>query len=297
MVGIKSFLGEADPRHLHWFLSHQNEESGKFLEAVPQYPRLVMKPNVFRCSLRYRLFMHQENIIEGTVCNCSYKTIIDPFGHHLATGCGLENLRRETHDQIVEELEMIIKYSGKSTKREEANLFLDIDPDNPDDNKRPDITVLNPGGTTYGKLLIDVSITCPLPGAQSGKQIPISQETALKVGKQAGIIYSNKVQKYKALCDKGNYLLLPFIFESTGLIHPEGKKYLQRLALGSSESSRINKDILYNFFLKKLSVTLQNSLANCMLRRIHSLNSHSGSMRHDPTFKLGIILESDKIRF
>ena len=79
-------------------------------------------------------------------------------------------------------------------------------------------------------------------------------------------------------------------------IHPKAKQYLKKLTIAIGDTKRINQDTIYNFFLRRLSIVLQNSIANSILMRIHNLNAHY-IVSQDPTFASDIILESDNIRF
>ena len=99
--------GDDGRLHVAWLNSLQCEEAGKWLEALPLYQRLTIPPRTFRTALRYRLFMRVENMVDGLRCNCARNPVLDARGHHLATGCGVEALRKGTHDALVHELDEI----------------------------------------------------------------------------------------------------------------------------------------------------------------------------------------------
>ena len=218
MESIKEDLKRNDMHHLAWLVSQQSEEAGKWLEVLPMYQRLIMLPNVFRNALRYRLFMRIEGMVDGLRCNCINKTVIDARGHHLATGCGVEVHRKNTHDAMVHELDEILRYCGKWTRREERGVFQLI---NPNDNKRPDISIINPSGTTTSKLLLDVAVTCPISGAQGGIHSTITHQQAIQPGRMAASMYNVKQRKYQQVVQQCRFSFKPIIFESTGYVHPE----------------------------------------------------------------------------
>ena len=50
-------------------------------------------------------------------------SLLDTFGHHLATACGKDGCRIATHDSIVLVLKEMLGRAGLVTKREEIGCF------------------------------------------------------------------------------------------------------------------------------------------------------------------------------
>ena len=125
--------------------------------------------------------------------------------------------------------------------------------------------------------------------------MPITAIQARQRGKSADSMYAAKLRKYQHVAQANRFSFLPIIFESTGLVHADTKQFLMKLATGASELKRIPKDVLYSFFMKRLSVCVQVNIASCIQKRVASIASHSGAMNHDPTFNRNMIFESEEL--
>ena len=71
-------------------------------------------------------------------------------------------MRIDTHNDIVDEICRLVKYSGYATKREELDCFRAAFPDS---NQRPDISMVNPKRSEnlpHARLILDIGITCPV---------------------------------------------------------------------------------------------------------------------------------------
>ena len=177
---------------------------------------------------------------------------MDDFGHHLATNCCNGGQRYVTHDSVKNELNSILLYCGHWTKLEERGIF--------HDNRRPDISVYNPPSGTTRRLLIDVSITSPLVGFRP------NAASDLRVGSAAQKAFNAKAHKYGQVVKDHGFSFLPFIFESTGYLHPEARKFLRLLAKGASEVKRISEEVLYKYFMKRLTTSLQLGMNELLMR-------------------------------
>src|SRR6185312_4953433 len=124
----------------------------------------------------------------GLRCDCAQKPSLDSVGIHLTCGCNKEAKRTSIHDFLVLDLESFARYAGLHTTHEEQHLFDDIDK-----NNRPDITINNPAELGYenedkpaSNIIIDVSFTCVLHGAKSGRIRGCkTRKTAMKIATQA----------------------------------------------------------------------------------------------------------------
>ncbi len=77
--------------------------------------------------------------------------MLDPYGHHLASGCFIGGHGSNTHYSLVREMNNILHYGGFATKKEEKNIFVDTLPNHilSDDKQRglrTDISVLDYNG-------------------------------------------------------------------------------------------------------------------------------------------------------
>ena len=257
---------------LKWWMSLRCDTAGKWLEAIPKMAKFRLSSEAFRTALCYRYLLPIPNLVAGSRCMCKRKPALDSTGHHLATGCGLHNTRKQNHDALVIELDDILSYAGFWTKREELGCFQMADPD---DNKRPDISVLNPVNCKHPKLVLDVSVTSPLEGAEKGiLRPPKSRRRALIKDAAANTRFQQKKQLYGACAEASGLGFLPIIFESTGRLHEQGKRFLKAVAKKASAVKKIRADVLYRFFLKRLSCCLYRGLGESINLRVLRTNSH-----------------------
>jgi hypothetical protein len=279
---LEHFLRTNQPQHLVWWENLQNPESGAWLKSIPKIPKFQMSNKDFSSALRYRCFFPISGINEGIRCNCANKPVVDKLGHHLATGCAIGGTRAKTHDGVVLELRDILRYCGLQTKVEERGLFRIT---NPNSNNRPDITVTDPPGSVFKTLAIDVGVTSPLTGYNN------PESYRLYTGIAAKNMAADKKAKYARIGAQANELqFLPFILESTGFIHEDAIAYLHRLADIASDSRGIPSRVLYNYFVKRLSLRLQCGIANSINRRLEMVKSHNSAGMHDPSFASEVVL-------
>ena len=80
------------------------------------------------------------------------------------------------------------------------------------------------------------------------------------------------------------------MFETTGYLREEAKDFLLVLSKVASEARRIPSGILYNYFLKRLSMRLQQGVSTCINRRLDIVKSHNSAAAHDPSFCADVIV-------
>ena len=204
------------------------------------------------------------------------RIVLDALGHHLVSGCAAESCRTHMHDLLVLELKNIANYSGIYAIREEIGCFKVVTPDN---DKRPDLSFRNAAEIDSGTevrdrpLILDVSVTDPVPGSTSG-QLHISDAAAKVPDRAAEQAFKDKNTKYLQIAHDNGLSFLPIIFESTGRVHGSVVKMVKSLAALAEEPLKIAKDILYSNFMNRLSVVLQRSIAGSILQRSVTLNGH-----------------------
>ena len=221
------------------------------------------------------------------------------FYLHISTGCPKDAHRLRTHDALKVELDQILRYAGFWTTREETQSFgVDL----PDDNHRPDISIRNPEGLEMegSKVLVDVAVTCPVRNEKCQVMIKTEAAAAKSKGKQAEEMYKIKMNKYddlkkQAALQTPNFQpnsigIVPFIFESTGLIHKNSLEFLERVADQAAEMMRMKGENLGTYFLKRLSICLQKHLALAINLKIMKLMGHT-DFRNDRNFNDAVIME------
>ena len=79
-----------------------------------------------------------------------------------------------------------------------------------------------------------------------------------------------KIRKYKALCDRHDYTLIPFILEYYGRIGPAAMDFLRRTGLQAETNKGIPRRMFYTYWRRRLSVCAQKGIATAMLSGICS---------------------------
>ena len=283
--------GITDPEETAWLTSLRGPHAGAWLEAYPKTKNFVIGNSEFQTMLCYRLHLAQSQIIAGSRCDCRHHPYLDRYGHHLITGCTKGGQRHRTHDSLKRELCSMMNYCGIWTKQEEVGIFRNDDPNN---NMRPDISVLA-DPVTGSKIVMDVSITCPVPGAAGlGSTLSspdddggartglrrtgsvLTLDKAKDKGRAARTAAAAKLRKYDQLARSNGLGFTPLIFESAGHMHEDLLKVLKRAAQHGEALRKVPWTRLMRFMVIGLSVSLQRGLASAYLRKVAQVNGRLG---------------------
>ena len=290
-------------KQLEWWQNQRNDMSGQPLLAFPSMGKYIIRSAEFKTWLLHRYLI--PNGFGGFCCDCAARPQLDPYGIHLSCGCNKEGLRTGIHDALVLELQSLFRYAGFWTTHEERHMF---DNNDKEKNNRPDLVVNNPEllgfhGTGPNpkqpdKVIIDLSFTCPLDGASKAdiKAAP-NRTKALEIGSKADARYNDKFKHYKTLIadldphlNPPVYWIVPFVFQSTGLLHKKGLELLERIAGAAQDFKKIPGSNLLTYFKRRISCCLAKNLANSINQRGRTVASHSGS-RLDRSFDSRHIME------
>ncbi len=74
------------------------------------------------------------------------------------------------------------------------------------------------------------------------------------------------------------------------------KDFLAKYAKKAAEVRKIGADVLYGYFVKRLSLCLQKGIASSINGRLHKLNSHTGSLDVDLTWRHENVAEDGQYR-
>ena len=96
-----------------WFkwitnLTRGNGACGKWLETLPTYEKFRMNSIAYRICLRHRMYLPTINFAHGSKCVCKDHPVLDPYGHHLASGCFIGGHGSNTHYSLVREMNNIL---------------------------------------------------------------------------------------------------------------------------------------------------------------------------------------------
>ena len=244
---------------LFLWLSHQkNSVAGKWLESKCNNQQQTLTNEQFRISLRRRLGIKVEGYMVGQQCSCK-RAVLDPLGHHMAGGCGQGMYRIQTHDEQCGMLAQCARHAGFKIRREEKGLFIGEDVDN---RERPDITICNPPNIHDNKILLDVTVVNTILYEKNGQKpsTRYREDQVVEVGAKTKLAETRKNYKYKA-----GYQFIPIVFESSGFVSLKTLELLKMIAKQGENHTNIAQDILYNYYLKLVSIRLQKSLANAII--------------------------------
>jgi len=291
-ANIESGLANSSKVDLQWFVSQQTSAGSEWLKAIPKIPEYTMDDADFQVALQRRLHLPLSCIPPHTHCNCN-RVLVDPYGHHFATGCRVGGYRTETHDCLKDKLARMFTIGEFRAVKEDKTIFAAA---LENDRHRPDIVIKNPEELRWKEkgreMLIDVSLTCPIEGSQScnlvapaNLNIDVAREKKASAAKQR---YREKKNKYQDLirqyqeanngANARTFSVVPFIFETSGLVHEEALDLLDRLADQCHELKKFHKDNMKIYFRRVLSVSLQTNIARSIRLRASTL-AGSGDTR------------------
>ena len=285
---------------LAWIVSLTDPDAARWMTVCPRAPMFKFPDIVYKVLLRWRFYLIQPMIRNGSRCNCRHASFLDMLGHHFVSGCGTGGFRNRLHDSVAHEWSAIVRYCGYHVLLEEVQCFVECDTT----GRRPDISVFNPsrvkgqvGENGHGKLIMDVQITNPIPGSQKG--VPLQSMEVAKAresGRAAKTSYNRKVASYGAIAARNSLEFLPIIIETTGRIEDHARTYVESIAEEAAASKKINKGILYKYMMNRVSCTFQRNLANSIICRANTINGHgSQSSERAYTVSYGFVRDHENV--
>ena len=273
----KDLQDSMDEIRLAWFVELQCQEAGLWLIDKPKFASMRFSNAEFRTALRYRLMLPVYNLRAVGYCTCRQngrRAKIDRYGLHLGTGCGLERLRKDTHDDCVLCIDNMLRWMGHSTAREEKGLFREAG----NNDMRPDISINNPVDTTMRKLLLDFSVAAPVKGGGYGEPVAESRAVALKRFHLGFVRCAEKTRLYGGLASQIGCGFLPVVYMSTGAPSPATKEFFFKTAKNAAGYLKLSTKTIYDFVLRQVSVKLQQGLARSINQRVYGLNSGASGL-------------------
>jgi hypothetical protein len=254
----------ADRSHLAFHASECNKNAGRWITAQPKTNEFTFTNAEYTATFCYWFHLPQPSVHPGSHCNCKFRPMIDLRGHHLFTKCGKEGFRHENHDIILDLIMRILRLNGIRNAKEISHVFWGT---HPETKSRMDI-VIPVQAFTETTILIDVNLTAP-------DSVPTTNnETAKTAGRAAKKSYNYKVSKYGQRATANGHRLLPFIFETTGYLHPKSEKLLDDVISFGAEASHRDKETSKRYVMSLLNVILMKRMANTVLHRTMKLNGN-----------------------
>jgi hypothetical protein len=259
-----------DSKFMAWWKSLQNSSAGLWLDAIPKSKKLSLQSDEFSVALHYRLFLKQPIVIAGLKCSCS-NAFVDSFGQHITTGCKTGGFRIRNHDTLKLEINNLLNYAGLRTIKEEKDCFKRT---NPESGLRADISILNPPNQDK-KMLLDIMVTNPIPGSQSGFQNlnnNLTLEQAKQKQRQGLVAFNIKNNKYLQIYADNGLGFLPIVFESTGMVFDRSLKFFKKVAKYAAMEKRIPDERIFNYMMTSLSVVFQKCFAQTIIDKTFEIN-------------------------
>jgi hypothetical protein len=163
---------------------------------------------------------------------------------------------------------------------EPGNLFIDAD-----NNTRPDLKVAFPKNMVTTTYALDLTIVSPFEGTGKGELKVTNPQRPDDCDARSIKAAADKTRKYKVPCQQRNMVFVPFVMYTTGKLHVEGYKFLEKLAAYAEERRKVPKDILMRYYLKVLSVCLVKRIGYTITSRATASFSRNYNIRD--TFRQG----------
>ena len=163
----------------------------------------------------------------------------------------------------------MLRYATLRSHVEPEGVFREADPDT---GKRPDL-IVEKGPLHALDMILDVAVTCPIPGAELRGTVTLTRQAAGVQGRAAKKALDRKMDKYYDLAQQANLALVPFIMESTGYVENHARNFVARVADYASTIRMIPQATLYRFWMKKLSMTLQKALCTAVYRKVMAVTN------------------------
>jgi hypothetical protein len=137
------------------------------------------------------------------------------------------------------------------------------------DNKRPDLLLINPPGFNKQRVAIDVSMTHCIPKTTTRSQAHNFNNDSIS----SKLAQKGKIKKFSSVCELAGIGFYALIFESTGKPSDELEKFLSRVMANSIEAKGMNPEATLRYWMTAISVNIQINIANAILNRAININS------------------------
>jgi hypothetical protein len=241
------------------YQSGKSKEAGAWLGAIPKTEALTMLASEFHTAFRNRLLIPHPQLIAHETCGCGKE--VDTLGVHMQK-CKLDgNLTNNTHNRLVACMAEMARSCGQSVRVEVSGIFNNVDPSS---HKRMDLVVHDPGKPNH---LYDLVITNP-----------VTQEVlqSSKVNLQATAVMQRiKERRYKELATEAGMLLHGAAVEVYGKWGDDFTDMFNHFVALGSAASNCSREIIANYWRRRISVCLQSGVANAINTRANRLTART----------------------
>ena len=168
----------------------------------------------------------------------------------------------ETHDAVKLCISELLTMANFKNTLEEKGCFSS---GNDTSNRRPDISVFNMPGYDP-KVVLDISITCPLPGIETRAARNLNAREAAIEERTAAIRYAAKISKYQGQADP-EVKFQPIIIESTGRIESKSLKFIDHIISFIAQANPKYAVSIRQYWIRRISITLMKGITNAISKR------------------------------
>ena len=257
-------------------LSANGSMSGAWLLSVPKTQYSTIHPQAFQLSCQLRLgipFRGQPNF-----CICKKRSVVDPYGTHIFSCEKFRSLLKNRHDAIQNDIKALAQSGGIKADDRRLTVFRVTDED---DGKRPDL--LLPGYEDDGKdLLLDITVGTPTCATYVARAANTPQYTLR-------LLHNRKNDKYLHRCAEIGASFMPMAFETFGAASEETMGVIGKLVKVASALTAIPYSVLFNYWKKRISTTMQVQNARILATAARIILSRND--RPDEAFDTEALLE------
>ena len=250
--------------------------SGAWLLSIPKCKHSKIEAFAFNLACQLRLgipFSGQANF-----CSCTGRPALDRYGRHILACKMFRYLLKNRHDALVDVLKALAQMGGVRADDRGLTVFRVIDND---DGKRPDL--LLPGFEDDGRdLLLDVTVGTPT--CQS-----YFEGAANHPHHTLRLLHNRKNAKYLRRCTEIGASFMPMAFETFGAASEEAMGVVAKLVQKASDVTKIPYSILFNYWKKRLSTTMQVQNARILVNATRDILGRRD--RQEEEFDAAALLE------
>ena len=261
------------------YQSGKSKEAGAWLGAIPKTEALTMSASEFRTAFRNRLLIPHPQLLAHETCACGKD--VDPLGVHMQK-CRLDgHLTNSTHNRLVACLAEMIRGCGQSVRVEVSGIFNNVDPSS---QKRMDLVVYDPGKPNQ---LFDVVVTNPVTQDVLGSN-RVNQHATTKM-------QQIKERRYREVATAAGMLIHGAAIEVYGKWGDDFQNMFNHFVSLGSVISNCPREIIANYWRRRISVCLQSGVANAINTRTNRLTARTLNpgphTSHGESFYPGVVVE------
>jgi hypothetical protein len=281
---FKSKLKNRNRRDMARFHSICGKHAGAYLRALAKEGEFKMSGEEFSTACLFRLGCKFPFISPSLRCNCDTRPVIGEYGEHIhVCKTGGQHIRK--HNALVRTLEALANYAGVKTILEPTNCFA-----NNSSAMRPDILLIQPTYTECRhNFVVDAAITHPATDSKIDRN-----NTDKHRGRAAHLMEQTKRRDYAGMADDNNLHFAPLVCETFGTW---GRALTEFVNCNVETGWRKKGMTVYplstikEYWKKRISVTLQKTVARMFLNRIDTINGGQ-QLKKDEAFYADNIIES-----